>query len=115
MGERANFSLLPGVKAALDQLDSWGIENIQNTLNANALMLCTALGKLGLTTLGAAQRAPHFISVRLPSTDSTEILSRLKENKIYISERSGYLRITPHLWNTEDDFIKFIDVLGEII
>ena len=115
MGERANFSLLPGVRAALDQLDAWGIENIQNTLNANALMLCTALGKLGLTTLGTAQRAPHFISVRLPSTDSTEILSRLKENKIYISERSGYLRITPHLWNTEDDFTKFIDVLGKII
>ena len=78
-------------------------------------MLCTELGKLGLPTLGVAQRAPHFISVKLPGADSTEILSRLKENKIYVSERSGYLRITPHLWNTKEDFTKFLTVLGQII
>ena len=115
MGERANFSLLPGVKAALDQLNFWGIENIHATLQANASMLCRELAKLGLTTLSENRRAPHFISVKIPGTKGTTILSKLRENQIYLSERSGFLRITPHLWNSSDDFAKFLRVLGSII
>ena len=115
MGERANFSLLPGVKAALNQLADWGIENVQNTLQNNSRMLCAELDTLGLTTLSEKERAPHFIGVKLPDNDSSRILSKFREDKIYLSERSGYLRITPHLWNSREDFTKFLSILGALI
>ena len=115
MGERANFSLLPGVKVALDQLNDWGIENIHYTLENNSTKLCADLRRMGLTILSEEKRAPHFIGAKLPGNNGSRILSEFSKNKIYVSERSGYLRITPHLWNNKRDFSKFLKVLGALI
>ena len=115
MGQRANFSLLPGVKAALEQLHDWSIKKIENTLYQNNIIICKGLTELGFETLAEKNRAPHFISARLPGYDGDSLINNLRKNKIFISERSGYLRITPHLWNNEEDFFKLINCLKSII
>jgi selenocysteine lyase/cysteine desulfurase len=115
MGQRANFSLLPGVKAALEQLHDWSIRKIENTLYQNNLIICKGLSELGFEILSEKNRAPHFISARLPGYDGNLFINILKKNKIFISERSGFLRITPHLWNNEEDFFKLINCLKSII
>ena len=115
MGQRANFSLLPGVKAALEQLHDWSIKKIENTLYQNNLIICKGLSELGFEILSEKNRAPHFISARLPGYDGNSLINNLKKNKIFISERSGYLRITPHLWNNEEDFFKLINCLKSLI
>ena len=115
MGQRANFSLLPGVKAALEQLHDWSIKKIENTLYQNNMIICKGLSELGFEILAEKNRAPHFISARLPGYDGDSLINNLKKNKIFISERSGYLRITPHLWNNEEDFFKLINCLKSII
>ena len=115
MGQRANFSLLPGVKAALEQLHDWSIKKIENTLYQNNMIICKGLSELGFEILSEKNRAPHFISARLPGYDGNLLINILKKNKIFISERSGFLRITPHLWNNEEDFFKLINCLKSII
>ena len=115
MGQRANFSLLPGVKAALEQLQDWSIKKIENTLYQNHMVICKGLSELGFEILAEKNRAPHFISARLPGYDGDSLINNLKKNKIFISERSGYLRITPHLWNNEEDFFKLINCLKSLI
>lgn len=115
MGQRANFSLLPGVKAALEQLHDWSIKKIENTLYQNNMIICKGLSELGFEILAEKNRAPHFISARLPGYDGDPLINNLKKNKIFISERSGYLRITPHLWNNEEDFFKLINCLKSLI
>jgi len=115
MGQRANFSLLPGVKAALEQLHDWSIKKIENTLYQNNMIICKGLSELGFEILSEKNRAPHFISARLPGYDGDSLINNLKKNKIFISERSGYLRITPHLWNNEEDFFKLINCLKSLI
>ena len=115
MGQRANFSLLPGVKAALEQLHDWSIKKIENTLYQNNLIICKGLSELGFEILSEKNRAPHFISARLPGYDGNLLINNLKKNKIFISERSGFLRITPHLWNNEEDFFKLINCLKSLI
>ena len=115
MGQRANFSLLPGVKAALEQLHDWSIKKIENTLYQNNMIIYKGLSELGFEILREKNRAPHFISARLPGYDGDSLINNLKKNKIFISERSGYLRITPHLWNNEEDFFKLINCLKSLI
>ena len=78
-------------------------------------MLFTKLEELGLDTLTEEKRSPHFISVKLPVANGQEILSKLADKKIYLSERSGYLRITPHLCNNSEDFSKLLKALKNII
>ena len=115
MGQRANFSLLPGVKASLEQLQDWSIKKIENTLYQNNMIICKGLLDLGFEILAEKNRAPHFISARLPGYEGDSLINNLKKNKIFISERSGYLRITPHLWNNEEDFFKLINCLKSLI
>ena len=115
MGQRSNFSLVPGVLEALRQIRKWGIPNIQNTLYHSNLVLCKKLSDLGLQIPRAENRGPHFIGAKLPSEAPTNILETLAENKIFISERGGNLRITPHLWNNTTDFERFTETLRKIL
>ena len=115
MGQRSNFSLVPGVLEALRQIRKWGIANIQNTLYHSNLVLCKKLTDLGLQIPRAENRGPHFIGAKLPSEAPTNILETLAEKKIFISERGGNLRITPHLWNNTNDFERFTETLRKIL
>ena len=115
MGQRSNFALIPGVLEALRQISKWGVANIQNTLYHSNLALCKKLSGLGLQIPKAENRGPHFIGAKLPSNAPANILETLAENKIFISERGGNLRITPHLWNNTTDFERFTETLRKIL
>ena len=115
MGQRSNFALIPGVLEALRQINKWGVANVQNTLYDSNLALCKKLSGLGLQIPKAENRGPHFIGAKLPSNAPTNILETLAENKIFISERGGNLRITPHLWNNTTDFERLTETLKNIL
>ncbi len=115
MGQRSNFSLIPGVLEALRQIQKWGIANIQSTLYNSNLNLCKKLSDLGLQIPRPENRGPHFIGAKLPSKAPKNILETLAENQIFVSERGGNLRITPHLWNNSTDFERFTETLKKIL
>ena len=115
MGERANFTLMPGVVAALEMLTEWGVANIEATLGARNAALAVRLSALGLTPTPDHARGPHFIGAALPDGAPDDLLARLAAEKVYLSERSGQLRVTPHLWNDDEDFDRLIDALGRLL
>ncbi len=115
MGERSNFALMPGVIAALEQIKRWEIKNIEKTLFSQNRFLEKKLTDLGLEITDEKQRAPHFLGVKIPKNSRGDLLSKLSEKNIYLSERGGTIRITPHLWNTQEDFEKFIYELKKLI
>ena len=48
MGERSNFSLIPGVVAALEQLLNWSISEIEATLQNQNATLANKLKNIGV-------------------------------------------------------------------
>lgn len=112
MGERSNFALMPGVVAALEQLTAWGPAEIEATLAARAADLARHLPALGLTPTPDEARGPHYLSAKLPSDAPEDLLSRLGARGVHLSERGGSLRITPHLWNDDEDCDRMIAALG---
>ncbi len=115
MGERSNFALMPGVIAALEQIKLWEIKNIEQKLFSQNRFLGKKLTGLGLEITDEKQRAPHFLGVKIPNDFRNDLLSKLSEKNIHLSERGGTIRITPHLWNTQEDFEKFIYELKKLI
>ncbi|MFV0473102.1 MAG: aminotransferase class V-fold PLP-dependent enzyme [Pikeienuella sp.] len=115
MGERANFALMPGLIAALEMLTEWGPANIEETLAAQAARLSRRLAGLGLTPMPDAARGPHFLSARLPEGAPKDLLALLAARRVYLSERGGALRVTPHLWNDEEDCDRLIEALGDVL
>ena len=115
MGERSNFALLPGVIKAMEQILEWGVKNIESTLSNQNKTLRDKLRKIGMQINNDNIMGPHFISAILPHKKNVNFLKQLNEKNIFLSERGGSLRITPHLWNNNNDFDRLIFELKKIL
>ncbi|MCJ7624362.1 MAG: aminotransferase class V-fold PLP-dependent enzyme [Anaerolineaceae bacterium] len=78
--------------------------------------------KLGseFTRIGAEIVSPErdeerssIISVKFPGTDARLIANHLYSKNIVVSERVGVIRISPHLYNDENDVDRIIEVAKE--
>lgn len=115
MGERANFALTPGLIAGLELLTRWGPANIGETLAARTAGLSRRIAALGLSPTPDAARGPHFLSAGLPAGAPADLLARLAARGVHLSARGGALRITPHLWNDDEDCDRLIEALEAVL
>ena len=115
MGERANFSAMPAAVTALRQLLDWGVPHIETTLTARNEALSARLQELGLNPTPPAARGGHFLTVKLLANAPADLVAQLAARQVYLSERGGSLRITPHLWNDDEDFDHLIAALAEVL
>ncbi len=115
MGERANFGLIPAAIASLQQLLDWGVENIQATLKKRNSEIMNALSDTDITAIPDQLRAGHFLGLEYEAGFPDDILGRLAAQKIYASKRGNSLRITPHLYNNNQDFERLTEALKQIL
>jgi len=115
MGERANFQLMPMAKRALEQILDWGVENIAATLRTKTDALAARANALGLLTSGPDLRAPHFLGVRFPGEAPNGLLQHLAGRNVYVSLRGTSMRVTPHLYNNEEDADRLFNALEECL
>ena len=114
MGEMANPPLLMGARAAIDLLLGWGVEAIAATLGARTRSMAQRAAAAGLVSLPDNARAPHFLSLGFPNGLPLGLAEKCAEEKVYVSIRGQSLRITPHLYNNDDDVDRLFSVLGSL-
>lgn len=108
MGERSNFALLPAMKASIELILSWGIGNIEATLAHRNRILAQELEARGLEVSPEAERGPHYLGALLPDRAPTDLIQRLRAEQIHASKRGNRLRITPHVFTTDEDVQRFL-------
>lgn len=112
MGQYSNFILLPMLKAGLQQINSWGPDNIQEYCLELGRPLFECLKSLGLGFEPENKRAHHLLGIPLDESINTEILkNKMTEEKLILSFRGDSLRIALHLFNDEEDINTLIRVL----
>jgi selenocysteine lyase/cysteine desulfurase len=111
VGERSNFALLPAGIASLELLLDWTPAAIARTLAAMSRRIADRAAALGLEAVPEAQRAGHFLGLRLPPGAPADLLSRLAAADVHVSLRGDRLRVTPHLYNDEADVDRLIEAL----
>ncbi len=111
MGERSNFALLPVAGAAIEQLLAWGIENISETLRHRTSAMAARLAERGITAVPDHLRGPHYLSVRFPHGIDDATVDRLAGRNVHVSIRGESMRITPHLYNNDDDVERLLEAL----
>ncbi|MFL6861372.1 MAG: aminotransferase class V-fold PLP-dependent enzyme [Allosphingosinicella sp.] len=109
MGERSNFALLPVAAAAIEQLLEWGVANVSETLEAITASLAERLAARGIEA--PPGRAPHFLSLRFPGGLPDGIEARLAAADVHVSLRGERMRVTPHLYNDEEDAGRLVAAL----
>ena len=115
VGERSNFALMPMAVAALKQLLEWDVENVSETLAAFTETIALRATKLGLNVVPANERASHLMGIRFLDGVPKGLLEKLAERKVYVSVRGNSVRVSPHLYNTDDDAYRLFDALSAVL
>lgn len=115
VGERSNFALLPMVVAALRLLLEWTPERIEaHTGHLNGL-LAEAVRELGFGVEEPAWRGAHILGIRMPGgVDLSAVSEEMLQQGIHASLRGSALRISPHLYNTDEDVEALVAVLRRV-
>lgn len=114
MGERSNFALLPAAIRAMEQLLTWGIQEISETLGQLSRRLIENTKNLGMMTPPERLRAPHYVCLRSRSVKAppAALLENLAKERIYVSVRGTSIRVTPHVYNSEHDIDRLVEFLA---
>jgi selenocysteine lyase/cysteine desulfurase len=111
MGESAQFNTMPMAIAALEQISKWGVEEIQSSVKILTDMVSSNIQEDKNYNLTATPRAGHIISVPIGSGNAEAIKQKISQNKIIVSFRGSFVRISPHLYNSPSDINKLISCL----
>ena len=118
-GERSNFALVPAGLEAARQVLAWGPENIAETLAPKTSRLAGEAERLGCTTTPEAHRAPHYLALGLPPGSGAKDLDRVRAalsgRQVFVSIRGDTVRVTPHLYNDDDDLDAFLAALASAL
>ena len=116
VGERSNFILVPMLNAALEQILEWGVDAIEDTLAARNADIAARATRMGLGSAPAALRAGHFLGLRFPGGDlPAGLLDALAAEQVHVSVRGASMRVTPHLYNTDEDVDRLFAALERVL
>jgi selenocysteine lyase/cysteine desulfurase len=115
MGEKSNPSLLRGARAGIDFLMEFGVDRIAEALAEQTSAIAEDAAKLGLTSAPIGTRAAHFLSLEFPQSVPEGLTERLAQNNVHVSLRGASLRVTPHLYNTQEDHEALLATLADCL
>lgn len=114
MGERCTPTILPGAIAALEQITTWGVPNIADSLSQINSLIAKHLMELGFEMPVEQHQCPHMIGAKVPHFYKESIVSALKSEHIFISQRGNSLRFAPHLYINDNDIDRLLNVLDRL-
>ena len=110
MGERDHFISLEMAAIGMEMMAGWGNDAIVERLSMLTGRLADGLGNLGVRLLDPKLRAPHIVCAAFPEGMPADFPKRLAAENVYAAPRLGRLRISPHVYNDEQDVDRFVDV-----
>ncbi len=114
-GQKGTPTILPGVIAAFKQIEEWGVDNISGSLSAINNTIAGHLAELGFQLPGDTQRSPHMFGAVIPEKYKGNLVSSLRDRKIFISQRGNSVRFAPHLHITGEDIEKLLTTLDGLL
>ncbi len=112
VGERSNFALMPMAIAALAQILDWEVPGIARYASRLTERVEQGADRLGLDPVPAGRRVAHLMGVRFPGGVPADLTERLAAAGVYVSVRGDSVRVSPHVFNTEADVDRLLEVLG---
>ena len=93
--------------AALRQLLDWEVPRVAATLRRTTGRIEEQVRGLGLG-LTSPDRGPHLLGIRLPAPARQRVAATLTQAGVFASVRGSSLRVSPHLWTTEEDIGRLV-------
>ena len=114
MGERDHFITLEMAAVGMEMMAGWGNDAIVERLGMLTDRLADGLANSGVRVLDRKLRAPHLICLQFPKGMADDLPHKLAAENVYAAPRLGRLRISPHVYNDEQDVDRFVEVFKKV-
>ena len=114
MGERDHFITLEMAAVGMEMMADWGNDAIVARLGMLTDRLADGLANSGVRVLDRKLRAPHLICLQFPNGMADDLPQKLAAENVYAAPRLGRLRISPHVYNDEQDVDRFVEVFKKV-
>jgi selenocysteine lyase/cysteine desulfurase len=115
MGERDHFVGIEMSTVALELMASWGHAAISERCAMLTARLEEGLGAAGAILPKRSLRAPHLLCVSFPAGMPAGFIDALAAQKAFAAPRLGRLRISPHVYNDEEDVDRFVAAYARLV
>ena len=114
-----HFGAALGLAASIDEITDIGIQKVwEQDIGLTNLLIKGVLEKrLEVASPTSDEERSAIVSIKMPTGfDTGEVVKRLQdEYGILVTNRSGFLRVSPHVDNTEEEITFFLESLIEIL
>jgi selenocysteine lyase/cysteine desulfurase len=114
-GERNDPVTLPMAATGMELVESWGQPAIAARLRHLTGLLAEGAASLGIAPLPVRLRAPHILGLRLSGGLRPGMIEALAAAGVFVSDRLGVMRVSPHVWAEEVDVARFLSALGTLL
>ena len=114
MGERDHFISMEMAAIGMEMMAGWGNEAIVERLSMLTDRLAEGLANTGVRVIDRKLRAPHLLSLAFPKGMAPDLPKKLAAESVYAAPRLGRLRISPHVYNDEEDVDRFVEVFRTV-
>jgi selenocysteine lyase/cysteine desulfurase len=114
MGERDHFISMEMAAIGMEMMAGWGNAPIMARLSMLTDRLADGLANTGVQVMDRKLRAPHLLSLYFPKGMAPDLPKRLAAESVYAAPRLGRLRISPHVYNDEEDVERFVEVFRKV-
>lgn len=111
------YTSIYGLTKAIEYIKDIGVENIESYVLNITRKLMEKLNDLGAKILTPYDREKRagIVTVRFDKMDYNRTVEELAKEKIIVSKRMNALRISPHIYNTEEEIEKIIQSIRRMI
>ncbi len=106
------FALLYAMEASIDLILEIGPEAIEQRVLGLAATTRSILRELGASV---ADGDSPIVAARFENHDVSALARVLKEQRVLVAARRGHLRVSPHLYNNEEDLAVFQHTLRALL
>jgi selenocysteine lyase/cysteine desulfurase len=112
MGQRDHFISLEMASIGMEMMAEWGAAAIAQRLLMLTERIAEGARGFGIAVPARRVRAPHILSLSFAEGIPNGLIEGLAGEDIYVAMRLGRMRVSPHVFNDEEDADRFVVGLG---
>jgi selenocysteine lyase/cysteine desulfurase len=112
MGERDHFISMEMASIGMEMMADWGAAAIAQRVAMLTERIADGVRDIGVSVPKPRVRAPHILSLGFDHGMPNGLVGRLAGEGIHVADRLGRMRISPHVFNDEEDADRFVAALA---